>query len=336
MTRIAPRADVFLERTGELASLVDALAAAASGRGRVLLVEGPAGLGKTRLLDGARAAATEQGFRVLLGRGVWLEREFGFGVVRDLLTPALQDPADRAALLEGAARLAGPAHDLDPGEAPAPTFAILHGIYWLVAELAEHRPLLLAVDDANWADGSSLRALHHVAHRMADLPVLLVVAFRPAEPGSDAAELLEALATAPGAQVLRPGPLSVIATGVLLQAVFGTAVDERFAATCHEVSEGNPLLLTALARSLQTAGIAPDAGGTAAVLERAPAIVSAFVLPRLRQLPGSAGAVARALTVLGAGTELRFLAAVAGVDPVGTARAVDRLVAGRPLRRGAP
>src|SRR4051812_33376170 len=126
MTRIAPRADVLLERTGELASLVDALAAAASGRGRVLLVEAPAGLGKTRLLDAARAVAAEQGFRVLLGRGSWLEREFGFGVVRDLLTPALQDPADRGPLLQGAARLAGPALDLDPGEAPAPTFAVLH------------------------------------------------------------------------------------------------------------------------------------------------------------------------------------------------------------------
>src|SRR3954447_11760860 len=139
MTRIAPRAEVFLERTGEVASLVDALAAASSGRGRVLLVEAPAGLGKTRLLDEARAAATEQGFRVLLARGSWLEREVGFGVVRDLLTPALQHPADRAALLEGAARLAGPALDLDPGEAPAPTFAILHGVYWLVAQPAGDR-----------------------------------------------------------------------------------------------------------------------------------------------------------------------------------------------------
>ena len=181
MNPTVPPAGALLERDAELGAVEDGLAAAASGRGGVLVIEGPPGIGKTRLLDAARAPAEQRGFRVLVARASSLEREFGFGVVRDLLTPAVRDPAGRAALAQGAARLASPALDL--GETAAPVFATCHGIFWLVAELADRRPLLLAVDDAHWADVSSLRALHHLAHRIADLPVLLTVASRPPEPG---------------------------------------------------------------------------------------------------------------------------------------------------------
>ena len=326
MTRTEPGDGTLLERKAELAALDEALAAARAGRGRVLVVEGPAGIGKTRLLAAARkAAVAEEGFRVLAARASPLEREFGFGVVRDLLTPVVRDPAGRAALAQGAARLAAPALDL--GAAPAPVFATCHGIFWLVAELAERQPLLLAVDDAHWADAPSLRALNHLAHRIADLPVLLAVAARPPEPGRDAEELLEALAAEPATTVLRPQPLSDAGTRLVLRTVFDVHVDDRFAAVCHEVSGGNPLLLRALASSLRAAGTPPGAAAAAAVHERAPAIVSTFVLPLLRQLSRPTVAVAQALAVLGPGAELRFLSAVAGLDAVETARAVDRLAA---------
>jgi DNA-binding CsgD family transcriptional regulator len=325
MTCAAPGGGVLLERQGELASVAARVEAAGAGEGGVLVVEGPAGIGKTRLLDAARAAAADGGLRVLSARASPLEREFGFGIVRDLLAPVLRDPAERAALMHGAARLAGPA--LEPGDSAVPGFAALHGIYWLVAEMAERRPLLLAIDDAHWADAASLRALCHIAHRITGLPMLLAVAARRAEPGGETEQLLQILAAGPGTAVVRPGPLSGTAASVLLQSVFGGGVDGGFAAACQEVSEGNPLLLNALARSLLAAGIAPDAAGSAAVRERAPAIVSAFVLPRLRHLPRPAAAVARALAVLGAGAALRHVAAVAEVDPVEASRAIDALVA---------
>jgi DNA-binding CsgD family transcriptional regulator len=324
MKPTVPRADELLERAAEMGAVEEGLAAAASGRGGVLVVEGPAGIGKTRLVDAARSTARERGFRVLVARASALEREFGFCVIRDLLTPTLRDPTGRAAFTQGAARLAAPALDL--GETGAPIFATCHGIFWLVAELAERQKLLLAVDDAHWADAPSLRVLHHLAHRIADLPVLLMVATRPPEPGGDAAELLEALAAEPATTVLRPRPLSDAGTRRVLRSVFGDHVDDGFAAACHEVSEGNPLLLRALATSLRAARIAPGAAAAGAVHDRAPAIVSSSVLPLLRQLAPPAVAVARALAVLGAGTELRLLAGVAGLDPVETARGVDRLV----------
>src|SRR4051794_10426648 len=293
MNTTVPLAGGLLERDVELGAVEEGLAAAASGRGGVLVVEGPAGIGKTRLVEATRSAAGERGFRVLLARASFLEREFGFGAVRDLLTPVAREPAGRAALTQGAARLAAPALDL--GETAAPVFATCHGIFWLVAELADRQPLLLAVDDAHWADDPSLRALHHLAHRIADLPVLLAVATRPPDPGGAAAELLEAIAAEPGTTVLRPRPLSDAGTRLVLRTLFGDCVDDRFAAACHEVSEGNPLLLRALTASLRAARIAPDAEAAGAVHDRAPAIVSAFVLPLLRQLDRPSAAVARAL-----------------------------------------
>ncbi|WP_448625817.1 helix-turn-helix transcriptional regulator [Geodermatophilus sp. URMC 64] len=334
MTRTVPRADPLLEREAEVEAIVAALDGAATGRGGVLVVEGPAGIGKTRLLDAARAAAGERGFRVLLARASPLEREFGFGVVRGLLEPVVRaaSPEERAALLDGAARLAAPV--LDPGASPAPGFATLHGVYWLLAGLAERTPLLLAVDDAHEADGPSLRALRHLAHRIEDLPVLVVVTARPAEPGSEAAELLDALLAEPATRVVRPGPLSVRATAVVLRRVFGTDVADEFVTACAAVSGGNPLLLGALARSLAEAGLPPVASTVAAVHDRAPGIVAAFVLPRLRQLPREAPALARALAVLGPGARLRHLAAVAALEPEEAARALDRLVAAELVEPG--
>ncbi|HZG91608.1 MAG TPA: AAA family ATPase, partial [Pseudonocardia sp.] len=280
MTRTEPSGPALLERAGELALVAAAVERAAAGRGGTLLVEGPAGIGKTRLLDAARSAAAGGGFRVLAARGSPLEREFGFGVVRGLLEPAARTAMPGAD--EGAARLA--ARVLDPdGTTATPSFAALHGVYWLVVALAEQGPLLLAVDDGHWADGPSLRVLHHLARRIDHLPVLIALATRPHEPDADT-ELLEALRDEPGSTVLRPAPLSADGTVAVLRRVLGDGVQPAFADACHEVAGGNPLLLTALVGSLHQAGVAPVAAGVDAVRERAPAIVSAFVLPRLRHL----------------------------------------------------
>ena len=100
------RAELLLERDRELESLRAALAEAASGEGRLALVEGPAGIGKSRLLAELRAAAEEDGARVLTARGSELEREFPFGVVRQLFEPALarRRARERCAGRRGGAR----------------------------------------------------------------------------------------------------------------------------------------------------------------------------------------------------------------------------------------
>src|SRR6266540_2800424 len=98
----------LLERIEELARIESALAEARSGRGTFVVVEGPAGIGKTALLAATRTAAADGGMRVLRSRGTELEREFAFGVVRQLFEPPLADASEdeRADLLEGAAGVA--------------------------------------------------------------------------------------------------------------------------------------------------------------------------------------------------------------------------------------
>ena len=95
------RAMALFERGGDLAVLGGLLADARAGEGRLAVVEGPAGIGKTRLLDEARAAADGLGLEVLHARGGELERDFGFGVVRQLLEPrvAVAGESERAELL---------------------------------------------------------------------------------------------------------------------------------------------------------------------------------------------------------------------------------------------
>ena len=196
----------------------DVIAAAVRARaGGMLLIEGPAGIGKTSLLEAAARIATGSGASVMRARGGELERSFSFGVVRQLLeTPvSALDPAERARVLSGAARSAAPVVDASAAAAPLPdeqaaaeerAFMVSHGLYWLVCNLADTAPLFLAVDDGQWCDASSARFLSYLARRLDELPVLLAVAVRSGEPEGEAAE------TALGdgqARVLRPRPLSV-------------------------------------------------------------------------------------------------------------------------------
>jgi predicted ATPase len=157
----------LLERSEELARIESMLAAARSGQGTFVVVEGPAGIGKTALLTAARTAATEGGMRVLRARGTELERDFAFGVVRQLFEPPLAEASEleRAELLQAAAGVAAgllglpgaPAAVGPPASSVDPSFAILHGLYWLCANLAAQCPLCLVVDDVHWADAASLR-----------------------------------------------------------------------------------------------------------------------------------------------------------------------------------
>src|SRR3954447_25112464 len=134
-------ATALLEREGELGQLDRLVEEAATGMGRRVLAEGPSGIGKTRLLEAARARSRRHEMAVLSARPSELEREFPFGVVRQLFEPLLSaaTPERRAALLEGAAGLATPllgrgqaaADTAAPGDDPSP--AHFHALYWLTA-----------------------------------------------------------------------------------------------------------------------------------------------------------------------------------------------------------
>src|SRR4051812_20822360 len=178
----------LLEREQELGALATFLAEAAAGLARLVVVEGPAGIGKTQLLAEARRRAADAGLRVLSARGGELEREYAFGVVRQLFEPALVDPAARERLLAGAAAGAATVFEsveVAPGSEADGSFAVLHGLYWLTVNLSAERPLVLAIDDLHWCDRPSLRFLAYLVRRLEGLPVLAVTSLRTAEPGVD-------------------------------------------------------------------------------------------------------------------------------------------------------
>ncbi|GAA4904714.1 regulatory LuxR family protein [Actinomycetospora succinea] len=321
-------ATAILERDRELAALAAVVDSARAGRGALAWVEGPPGIGKTRLLDAARSRARAAGDTVLAARGGRLERDFAFGVVRGLVEPLLVGAADD--LLAGAARLSAPA--VAPGRADSgdhDTASTLHGIYWLVANLAERGPVLLVVDDAHVADASSLRALAYVARRVAELPVAIVLA---AQSPVDHVEPAVVDALRDAATVLLPAPLSPGAVGELVDARLGPS-PAAFASACHEATGGNPLLVAALLDAVLEAGTGPR---SESVAELAPGVVAAFVARRLRETGADAAAVADAVAVLGGSAELRHVVAVSGLDAERVARAAETLVAARLLAPGRP
>jgi DNA-binding CsgD family transcriptional regulator len=303
----------LLERDGELELLGRAVDEARAARGRMVLVEGEPGIGKTRLLDRARARAREHGMRVLSARASELDRQFPFGVVRQLFEPLLAsaDLDRRAAWLHGAAARAAPLLGTGPLDAAGDDPLVhLHALYWLVANLAEEGPLMLSIDDAHWADPSSLRFLRFVLPRVAELPVLVAVATRDAEPGLDRGPI-DALATDPLTLVLRPAPLSDAAVTELLESELDAEVDSGFSDACRVATGGNPFLLGELLRELAAEGVAPTPERVALVEQLAPPTVARAVLLRLARLEPEASLLARAVAVLGDAVPFHRAAALA-------------------------
>ena len=180
----------LMEREHELVS-VDELLGRRSG---VLTIEAGAGIGKTSLVQAACRRALELGYDVLSARGSELEADFAFGVVRQLFEQRLAGAGvdERASLLVGPAAavrplLLGKSVEASGGDT---SFAILHGLYWLAANMSAARPLLLAIDDAHWADEPSLRWLTYLARRLDGLNLVLLVALRPGDPAFANATLL--------------------------------------------------------------------------------------------------------------------------------------------------
>jgi DNA-binding CsgD family transcriptional regulator len=321
----------LLEREGELAQLGALLEAVREGAGRFALVEGGAGIGKTRLLAAAREQGQEAGLEVLHARGGELEREFPFGIVRQLFEPGLAGPSEagRDEILSGAAALAAPLFGGDyladdrSREAES-GFATLHGLFWLTANLAARRPLLLAVDDLHWADKPSLRWLAYLVRRLEGLPVLVVACLRPAEAGGED-RLLAELVADPDVFVVRPPPLSEAAVTVLVRATLSPEAEAGFCAACYAATGGNPLLVRELITALAAQGVPPTADQAARVREVGPEGVERSVRLRLSRLPDEAGLLARAVAVFGDDVELEDAAALAALEREAAADAAAAL-----------
>ena len=326
----------FLERDAELEAIGAAMAQARGGGGMIVVIDGPAGVGKTALVDAAREAAADAGLLTLSARGAELERDFAFGVMGQLFDPLLRArEADANGLFEGAARLAAPllAIELD-GVGPAvpeDPFAVRHALYWLTANLAAESRLAILIDDAHWADPASLEALAYIAHRLEGMPVSLVVATRTE--GDHAA--LDAMRRLAGDRqgLLPVTPLGKRSTSAIVHS-FAPSAGNALCRAVHEATGGNPFLVHELARS----GLGAESRPTDVerILDRSPERVTREITARLLSLPDAAARLARAAAVLGKDVPLRQAAALAGLGQSEAVEAADVLVAAGMLGSAQP
>jgi DNA-binding CsgD family transcriptional regulator len=333
--------DVLLERDPELNRLRDVVRRAAAGAGGLVVIGGPAGIGKTALLRAAGAMAERAGMRTLRARGSDLEQEFAFGVVRQLFEGPLASalPEERAALLAGAAALAGPL--FEPGPAPAPSlaaarapedaiqpadrrFTLVHSLYWLTSNISRSAPIAFVVDDCHWADAPSMRFLAYINGRCEQLGALAILTVRDGEP-SIAEELLAALCADPRATVIEPASLSDKAVGTLVRSALGAHADPEFCAACARASAGNPLLVRELIAELEVECVEPSAANLPRVESLRIESVSRAVVARLNRLGTDSRNLARAVAVLESAS-LRQASTLAGIDAARARRAADRLI----------
>ncbi|HEU4737618.1 MAG TPA: AAA family ATPase [Solirubrobacterales bacterium] len=325
---------MLLERERELGELGSAIAEVVAGRGRAVGIEAMAGLGKTRLLAEARVRGAEADLSVLAGRATELEQDFPFALVRQLLGAEIASlpEEERERVFEGATAARG-ALGLEAGDDRGhDAFAVLHALYWVTAALAERNPLLLAVDDAHSADAASLDYLGFLLPRLEELPVLLVVTGRPDEP--DPSGGFRRVMADTFVRHMTLAPLSAEGTAIFLAGELGGDPAPTFAAACFEVSGGNPFLLRELSRTAIQRGIEPLPENAERIRDLVPERVAQTVMARLERLPLEAAAAARALAILGDGSDPRLVAELAGADPGDAAAAADSLRAGAILDPG--
>jgi DNA-binding CsgD family transcriptional regulator len=264
--------------------------------------------------------------------------------VRQLFEPPLAEATEleRADLVQAAAGVAAgllgfpgsPAVDAASSSGVDPSFAILHGLYWLCANLAADSPLCLVVDDAQWADAPSLRYLAFLLTRLDELHVALIVATRPREPGADD-ELLATVTSDPSAELIRLRPLTRTAVAELVESRLGGVPDPLFVEACLHTTRGTPFLMRVLLEALNEGGIAPSAEAARHVERIGARPVGRSMHLRLRRLPEAARRLARALALLEQG-DLRQAARLATLDEADAADAADLLVAAAVLDPGRP
>ena len=226
------------------------------GRGPgALVLEGPAGIGKTRLWLETAGLAEAQGLTVLRTRPMPADARLVFGGLADLL----RAEAERfGALPSPQANALAQALSLEPGEGDLDAAALAAGVLNTVVSAAAAAPVLIAVDDAQWLDPETERLLAFVLRRLTNERVGLLATVRIALDEREPRELLSAL---PDEHAVRHvvGPLTVGALHEIIRAEIGS-ISRPTLLRLHEASGGNPLYALELARELAALDHEPNAG----------------------------------------------------------------------------
>jgi DNA-binding CsgD family transcriptional regulator len=292
-------------REHELATLGSLVTAVSRGANKALIIEGPPGIGKTRLVDELGRLADRMAFPVYRARGEELDRERPFGLLTDAFeisrAPADQELAKIAAALR---------EDTGPG------VDVRHRVTeWfgdLVERFATHGPAVWVAEDAHWADPSSIVALHRIDVRVAHLPLLFVLTCRPFPRPPELDRLLAVLHDR-GAEHLVLGPLGPGAVADLAAATLGARPGPGLSAQL-EAAAGNPLFVVELVSALAGEGAVRVVDGVGEISETStpPPSLRLTVLRRLGFLGTETVDTLRMASVLGETFSVDELADVIG------------------------
>jgi DNA-binding CsgD family transcriptional regulator len=295
-------------REAELALAGAAVRELGEGRASVLVIEGEAGIGKSRLVQSIVDDARSRGATVFSGQAHPFERTRPFGVVAAALGLSRRSPEPRKAAV--AALLAG-----EGAEAAGDVqYRVVEEIVDLVEGSCSERPVVLVAEDIHWADGASLVAISSLVRQLPLAALLVVVTARPAPLPAEAVRLLDDVAAA-GAHTLRLEPLESDEVAVLARQMLGAAPGPALTAMLAKAG-GNPLWVVAILRSLTDGGMLRRDGDTVEPTTfELPASLSDLVVRRLRHLPAATLELLQITAVLGDAVSVRDIAAVAGRPP---------------------
>ncbi len=332
----------FVGRAAELAVLRDALVRAESGEGRVVLLPGEGGGGKTRLIRELAHDMAGDGVLVLYGTSdaavvtpyqpvrEWLGfllRVSDPDTLRECLGP---HGAELARLVPELSHLTGSSSAV--GDRPElDRFALQGAALELLTRLSRIQPLLLVLDDVQWADGETLQLLRRLARGAPEARWLVVVAYRTERAGGEFVDAVADLSRLEGVARLPIGSLTSAEMGAFIQASVDVEGTPELVAALGELTDGTPLLLCELWRNLRESGdieVSDVVRLTRPIAElRGSERLSEVVHPRLARLAPQTASLVEVASVAGTRFELRVVADAAGLDQAALVAAIEEATA---------
>lgn len=328
------RRTVTVSRGAAQEALRDAAKAVTGGQsGRLVSILGPAASGKSTLLAAARISAEHAGLWAVQARGCPEESDFPFGVVLQLFEPLIVGlNGDRRRDVFGGP--AAPAAALFTAHGPSPAdlggHRLSHALHHLASNLADRarestRGLALLVDDLHWADDASLRAVRHIARRVDEVPILVVLASAVTTGSERDATPHRWLSRAP-ARPLRLRWLTPAEVAQLTAAALVSDCTEGLGAAMHRVTAGIPLFVSEVVDRLgHSASV--SAMDVEQVLLMPPSAIVGHLDDRLSRCGTAAQQFARAAAVLGSGTPASVVCELADLTLESGLPAADELLA---------
>jgi len=329
-------------RERELAVLSRAIDHAATGRLHVVTIEGPAGIGKSRLAAEALTRASAAGFETLSAAAGPLERDLSYAPVVQALRPLLDgSPARRRLLTDGLSDLG---RLFDGLELPAPPALgdpglertrLFEAVRRMLERAAQRGPLALLLDDVQWVDPASQALLGYLVRGLADCRLLLLLTYRPGEDAGAVGGAQDLLATLQRAGAATGTVTDLVLSGLDVTETLGLAGDvlgddppSALVDLLTERAGGVPLFVQALVDALLDEGRLRRADGRWILAREGaspvPRLVSALVRQRLDGLPPTARAVFDLISLGGGATSHRVVR-IAAPDESAALEAVGRL-----------